>query len=65
LDRIAGFFRINRIGVNHDHPEKSCNPVKNNGSFLIATKRHKRHKRGCFYFVRFVHFCGYFVGRFY
>jgi hypothetical protein len=28
FNRITGFFRINRIGVNHDNPEKSCNPVK-------------------------------------
>jgi hypothetical protein len=35
LDRIAVFCRINRIGVNHDNPEKSRHPVKNNGWFLI------------------------------
>jgi hypothetical protein len=39
LDRIAGFFRIHRIGVNHDNPEKSCNPVKSNGPVFIAHGR--------------------------
>jgi hypothetical protein len=35
------------------------------GSVLIATKRHKRHKRRCFYFVRLVHCCDYFNGSFF
>jgi hypothetical protein len=38
FNRISGFFRINRIGVNHDNPEKSCNPVKNNGWFILDTE---------------------------
>jgi hypothetical protein len=44
LDRIAGFFRINRIGVNHDHPEKSCNPVKNNGPVLLSADYTNQHR---------------------
>jgi hypothetical protein len=45
LDRIAEFFRINKIGVNHDNPEESCNPAKNNGSFFNSPRRTRRARR--------------------
>jgi hypothetical protein len=38
LDRIAGFFRINRIGANHD------NSVKNIGSVLLSTDYTDGHR---------------------
>jgi hypothetical protein len=31
---LQDFSGLTGLGFNHDNPEKSCNPVKNNGSYF-------------------------------
>jgi hypothetical protein len=42
---LQDFSGLTGLGFNHDNPEKSCNPVKNNGFIKIAAKRRKEHKK--------------------
>jgi hypothetical protein len=52
------------LGFNHDNPEKSCHPVKNNGSVFIAHGTHGIHGKKIFAFSFFCVF-RVFRGQFY
>jgi hypothetical protein len=64
LDRIAGFFRINRIGVNHDNPENPVILLKIMVRFLLPTEHTEYTERKFSPFRFSVCSVGYFIGLF-